>query len=179
MAAEPILKASLTRTLRLRAFDPVYAERVLSWVRDAREAYWLAPRTEPPLTADKVRAWVGPGRNPLMLVSPGQPEPLAYGELNLLNEKRRQYWLGHLIVDRQQRGCGLGRRLTELLLHRAFRFHAARRVSLVVFPENKRAVACYQAAGMHKDGFETHYFLPYRCRERLLRLVATSIPRLR
>lgn len=177
MAAEPITNPTCIDTLRLTTFDLRYAERVASWVHGAQEAYWLAPRTKSPLTAAKVRRWARPGRNPLMLVAPGQPAPLAYGELNVLNEKRREYWLGHLIVDPQQRGCGLGRRLTELLLQRAFCHQGARLVSLVVFPQNEVAIACYRAAGMREDGFETHYFAPYRRRERLLRLVATHSPR--
>jgi ribosomal protein S18 acetylase RimI-like enzyme len=60
-----------------------------------------------------------------------------------------------------------------MLLHRAFHLRGARRVSLVVFPENRVAVACYRAAGMHDDAFETHYFPAYRRRARLLRLAAT------
>lgn len=174
MAAEPILKPGRIQALRLRAFDPRYAARVVSWVRGAREAYWLAPRTKPPLTAAKVCAWAEPGRRPLMLVEPPQAEPLAYGELNLLNEARREYWLGHLIVDPQQRGQGLGRELTELLVHRALQRHAARRVSLVVFPDNQGAIACYRAAGLVEDGYETHWFAPYRRHERLLRLIAAT-----
>jgi RimJ/RimL family protein N-acetyltransferase len=176
MVTEPITKPSRIGALRLKPFDARYAERLVSWVRGAREAYWLAPRTTPPLTADKVRAWLGPGRRPFMLVARGQPEPLAYGELNVLNERRREYWLGHVIVDPRQRGCGLGRQLTVLLLRRAFYLHAARRVSLVVFLENAAAIACYRAAGMLEDGFESHYFAPYQRQERLLRLAATRSP---
>jgi RimJ/RimL family protein N-acetyltransferase len=172
MAVGPVIKPSRIDTSRLMPFDARCAERVVSWVRDARETYWLAPRTEPPLTTEKVRAWAGPGRDPLMLVTSEQPEPLAYGELNILNEKRREYWLGHLVVDPRRRGQGVGRRLTELLLRRAFHLREAQRVSLVVFPENAAAIACYRAAGMYEDGFETHHFAAYRRRERLLRLVA-------
>jgi len=171
MAAEPILKSGRERALRLRAFEPRYAARVVSWVRGSREAYWLAPRTKPPLTAAKVCAWSGPGRSPLMLMAGAEAEPLAYGELNLLNEACGEYWLGHLVVDPWQRGCGLGRRLTELLLQRAFQRCGARRVSLVVFPDNHAAIGCYRAAGLVEDGHETHWFAPYRRHERLLRLV--------
>lgn len=176
MAAEPITSPRRVSALRLTPFETRHADRVLSWVRGPREAYWLAPRTKPPLTVEKLRAWARPGRNPLMLVAPDQPEPLAYGELNVLNEQRRDYWLGHLIVDPGQRGRGLGRRLTELLLRRAFNRLAARRVSLVVFPENVAAVACYRSAGMCDDGCEAHYFAVYGRRERLLRLVAMGVP---
>ena len=173
MAAEPVTKPTAAQTLRLTAFDERYAERVVSWVRDSREAYWLAPRTTPPLTADKVRAWGQPGRNPFMLVEPADLEPLAYGELNELRRRQNEYWLGHLIVDPRQRGRGLGRQLTELLLHQAFHTYNARRVSLVVFPDNLAAIAAYRSAGMRADGHETHCFGPDRRPERLLRFVAT------
>lgn len=176
MAAEPITTASRLDALRLTAFEARYARRVLSWVCGPREAYWLAPRTRPPLTVDKVLSWSVRGRNPLMLIAPGETEPLAYGEINVLNEKRREYWLGHLIVDPRRRGCGLGRQLTRELLRRAFHRHAAQRVSLVVFADNAAAIGCYRTVGMLEDGFETHYFAPYRRRERLLRLVATWAP---
>lgn len=175
MAAEPVIKPICTQALRLTAFDDRYAERVVSWVRGSQEAHWLAPRTPPPLTGDKVRAWARPGRGPFMLVTRDDPEPLAYGELNVLPRKRREYWLGHLIVDPRQRGRGLGRQLTEMLLYRAFHVQDARLVSLVVFPENLAAIASYRSAGMRADGYETHNFAPRNRRERLLRFIATSI----
>ena len=176
MAAEPITKPGRVRAPQLQAFEPRYADLVVSWVCGAREAYWLAPRTKPPLTAAKVLAWAGAGRTPLMLVSPEHPRPLAYGEVNVLNHGRCEYWLGHVIVDPRKRGRGLGRRLTEQLLLRAFRRYGARCVSLVVFPENETALACYRTAGMQEDGFETHYFPSYRRHERLRRLIARSAP---
>ena len=172
MAATPVAKLTTRQTLRLAAFDERHAARVVSWVQSALETRWLAPRTTPPLTVEKVRAWSQPGRNPFMLVERGNPEPLAYGELNELRRKYSEYWLGHLIVDPQQRGRGLGRQLTELLLQRAFHILAARRVSLVVFPENMAAIATYRSAGMREDGYESHYFAAYKRRERLLRFVA-------
>jgi len=173
MAAGPVTKLTAAQTLWLTAFDERYAERVVSWVCDSREAYWLAPRTTPPLTAEKVRAWGQPGRNPFMLVEAEDLEPLAYGEVNELRRKQNEYWLGHLIVDPRQRGRRLGRRLTELLLDQAFNNYGARRVSLVVFPGNAAAIATYRSAGMRADGYETHCFGPDRRSERLLRFVAT------
>ena len=173
MALQPLTGEQRTDSLRLSAFDEVHAERVVSWVRDAEEAYWLAPRTPPPLTADKVIEWAGLGRQPQMLVDLPDPTPLAYGELNVLQTRQHTYWLGHLIVDPARRGQGLGRLLTSLLLHRAFRVHDARRVTLVVFPENTAAIAAYRSAGMVEDGYELHQFPAYRTRVQLLRFVAT------
>lgn len=174
MAATLVTKPTAKQTLRLTAFDERYAPQVVSWVRGALEAYWLAPRTPPPLTVDKVRAWSRPGRNPFMLVESDDPEPVAYGELNELRRRQNEYWLGHLIVNPRQRGRGLGRYLTEMLLYRAFHVHNARRVSLVVFPDNAAAIATYRWVGMREDGYETHYFAASGRRERLLRFAATS-----
>lgn len=174
MAAEPVETPRLVQAAYLAEFDPRLAPRVLSWVREPLEAYWLAPRTSPPLTVRKILDWAGEGHDLLMLNTPERPVPLAYGELNVLLERRREYWLGHLIVDPDHRGRGLGRQLTRLLLRRAFHRYNARRVSLVVFPENAAAVASYRAAGMHDDGYELHTFKAYHRRTQLLRMVATS-----
>lgn len=178
MAVLPIRTLIRLEALRLTPFDESFGRHVLSWVETPQDEYWLAPRTKPPITVPKLLAWGGPGHGPMMLVTPERSEPLAYGEVNVLNEKRKEYWLGHLIVDRQRRGSGLGRRLTELLLVHAFAELGARRVSLVVFSGNVAAVRCYRSAGMYADGHEIHYFAAYRRRERLLRMVATRAPKL-
>ena len=175
MALEPVAKQRREGALRLTSFDTRYAGRVVSWVRDAEEAYWLAPRTTPPLTAEKVRGWSGSGREPLMLIDWPDPVPLGYGELNILQRKNRTFWLGHLIIDPARRGQGLGRLLTQLLLQRAFYVYEARRVTLVVFPGNVAGVAAYRSAGMVEDGFEIHSFPAYRTRVELLRFRATPV----
>ena len=174
MAANPIHKPVRAATLRLVAFDPGCAHHVVSWVQGKQEQFWLAPRTEPPLTPDKVAGWADSLRTPWMLVAPGRVEPLAYGELNVLNAYRREYWLGHLIVDPRERGAGAGRQLTRRLIDRAFRSQRARSVSLVVFPDNVAAVNCYRSAGMREDGYEYHEFPVYSRRERLSRFIVDT-----
>lgn len=160
----------------LEPFDPRQAECVASWVRSDQEAYWLAPKTTPPLTAQRIRCWALPNHEALQLRTPEGAAPLAYGELNLLNGSRRHFWLGHLIVDPDCRGRGLGRELTRRLLQRAFYRRGAQKVSLVVFPENVDAIACYRAAGLHDDGAEEHLLAAYDCRARLLRMSADALP---
>ena len=176
MAVEPIRKARADCSLRLDSFDPALADVVASWVRDEHEARLLAPATRPPLTARRVLDWAGPGREPLSLWEPDVAGPIGYGELNVLHNRRREFWLGHLIVDPVHRGRGFGTWLTRLLLRRAFSRKNARRVTLVVVPENEPAIASYRAAGMRPDGHETHAFPASDDRIRLLRMVATRLP---
>lgn len=170
MAVTPMLSDTCTARLRLEAFDPAHADLVVSWILDEHEAYWLAPKTPPPLTADHVRRWKQPGHEPLQLVDDDAAPPIAYGELNVLNADDDRYWLGHLIVNPAQRRRGVGRALTELLLSRAFCRHGARRVCLVVFPENRPAIASYHSAGMYEDGHEEHHLAAYGRRVTLLRM---------
>lgn len=170
MAIKPIPEPQPTTTWLLRPFAPDQAACVAGWALTPREIQWLAPRTRPPLDAEKVIAWSGPGRQAFVMQQGAEP-PVAYGELNTLR-RFREYWLGHLVVDPARRGRGLGTELTRLLLERAFRRLGARRVTLVVFPENRAALRAYEKAGMTFDGYETHYFAPYRREVRLARLEA-------
>lgn len=172
MAAIPQARDGSDRPCRLAPFAPVWAELVVSWVRDAREAYWLAPKSRPPLTATEILRWARPDHEPYMLLQGEQVAPIGYGELNRLVGGRRQYWLGHLVVDPALRGRGYGVQLTALLLQEAFEQRGARRVTLVVFPDNTAALACYRAAGMVEDGREWHTFPAYGRREGLVRLAA-------
>ncbi len=160
---------------RLVPFDHAWADRVVSWVRDAQEAYWLAPKSVPPLTPAELRRWCRPDHNPFLLVEGQRREPLGYGELNRITGARRQYWLGHLLVDPAFRGRGYGVQLTGLLLTEAFEQRGAQRVTLVAFPDNAAALACYRAAGMVDDGYEWHTFPAYGRRECLVRLAASRL----
>jgi ribosomal protein S18 acetylase RimI-like enzyme len=175
MAVRPDTTSAAADPCRLAPFQVAYADRVLSWIRTAEEAFWLAPRTKPPLTAEEVLHWQTPGHRAFLLYRRRDAEPRGYGELNQLQGFHDRYWLGHLIVDPDCRGAGLGRQLTRLLLAEAFQRHRARDVTLVVFPDNRQAIACYRAAGMRTAGYETHDFPAYQKRVRLLRMVADGL----
>lgn len=175
MAARPIPRSTEPAppqpVLRLLRCEPGHSETIASWVTSEREAFWLAPRTAPPLTPAKIRAWANPLSEPLVLAD-AEDALCAYGELNLLDRTRGEFWLGHLIVDPARRGQGLGRVLTRGLADRGFSLRGARRITLVVFAENEPAIECYRRSGFADDGYETHYFAPYRAYVRLLRMRA-------
>ena len=170
MAVEPIHRQADTPLLRVAPFQDRWAGLVASWVRDDDELYELAPRLLPPLTAEKVRSWQAPGRRPLLLHEAERARPIGYGELNVLGAADREYWLGHLIIDPVERGRGMGKELVRQLMFLAFDEHGARIASLVVFPSNSAAVACYRTAGLRAIGLESHYFKLRARRCRLLRM---------
>lgn len=175
MSARPTTFRANTRRLRLDPFFSQAAETVASWVRTEQDAFWLAPSSPPPITAATIRGWQSPGRQPMLLTDAEAGVIVGYGELNTLNISERSFWLGHLIIDPAQRGRGCGKQLTRLLLVHAFHRHAARKVTLIVFPENRHAIAAYRAAGLLDECYEEHEFPAYRLRKELLRMTATGL----
>jgi len=142
----------------LAAFDPLMAPRVVSWARDERELFWLAPKTVPPLTPAKVVAWPGPDGCPMLLYREQLTEPLGYIELNPMPGQKGNLWMGHCLIRPENRGAGLGRLTVELMLEKAFLNELARFVSLVVFPDNTTAIRCYRVTGFRHVGEQVKYF---------------------
>lgn len=145
------------------------AATVASWVRSDAELFWLAPSTVPPISPDKVLGWTRTRGTPFIYAASPGADPVGYAELNAMARDGRHLWIGHVLIDPQRRGEGLGRSLTQALIHRAFRIEGARRLSLVVFPENAAAIRCYQTAGFILRGEEIQCFGPKRQQFRLLR----------
>ena len=143
---------------RLSPFDILYAPSIASWVRSARELTWLAPATPPPLSTAKVVGWKRNGGERLLLWTDATDAPIAYAELNEMPSRPRHLWIGHLLVDPAFRGRGIGQRFVQALLVRAFTELNAREVLLVVVPENRPAIRCYQASGMIVTGQERKTF---------------------
>ncbi len=159
--------------LELRPFESRFAAIVASWPRDERDLLWLAPRTPPPLTPKKVCRWQRANKRTFLLHVGGELGPCAYGEINLMQDKPKHKWLGHLIVAPTVRRRGIGSRLVALLLGEAFQTHAAHSVSLVVFPENHLAQRCYLREGFVHAGDEFHRFRPGQPEYRMQRMTIT------
>lgn len=142
----------------LGRFDVHHAARVAGWASTAQELFWLAPKTFPPLTAAKVIAWPGETGCPLLFWRETEPAPAGYVELNPMPGEPDHLWMGHCVIDRTRRGEGLGRIMINLLLTYAFEQRHARRVSLVVFPENVGAIRCYRVCGFLEMGRQRKFF---------------------
>ncbi len=141
-------------TVRLRQFDPLYASLVASWVPSPQELHRLAPATDPPLTAARIREWHKKGVHPFLGWLDGESQPVGYGEINTMPYSESQMWLGHILIDPSHRHLGLGRRLVQGLLEIAFEEFGAASVCLIVFPDNWPAIHCYEAVGMTDVGPE-------------------------
>ncbi len=166
------LKAGYVRsgTCCLAPFEPSLAATVAGWAQTAQELFWLAPKTPPPLTPAKVVAWAGPESSPMLLFRDGTAEPLGYLELNPMPLETGHFWLGHCVLHPNHRSVGLGRRMIGLALDLAFGHRRAKRVSLVVFPDNAGAIRCYRNAGLVGAGDQIKYFQTTGRQHRMLQM---------
>lgn len=142
--------------LLLRPFDLVYASVVAAWVTTEPELRWLAPSLDPPLTPEKVVGWQRPDGYAFSLNHLRDPFPRGYGEVNRVRQQADELWIGHIIVHPHHRNRGLGRLLVRALVSFAFEQLSARRVALVVFPDNEAAIRCYRRVGFRLIGEEHH-----------------------
>lgn len=163
-----------------RPFQDEHAPEICSWVVTPEDVRRLAPGTDPPLTPQKIIAWRRPGgrsfiwpanavlhelaeRHPLDRMSSESLRirgdgPVGYAELNPMPNDPHHLWVGHCVIHPALRGMGFGFRFVRELLGVATHTLAARRVSLIVFPDNTSAVRCYRRAGFVEVGPERHEF---------------------
>ncbi len=154
----------------LSPFHPSLALQIAGWVVSEEELRWVAPSTRAPLTAAKVAAWKKPSGEAFTLNRAANGEPIGYGEVNPMRADTDHYWLGHIVVRPDKRGRGSGRALVEALLGHVFGKFCAKRVSLVVFPDNVAAIDCYRRVGFKIVAEEFHRFGGTGPAHRLLRL---------
>jgi RimJ/RimL family protein N-acetyltransferase len=166
----------------LGAMSPRHAAVIGGWVSTGEVLVWLGASDWWPLTPEKVVGWKRPGgaafvyeraagasgrsHESVWTIDPfhssssaaqrGHTELLAYGELNPMRGEADHFWLGHVIVNPRCRGRGIGAEFVRRIVRHGVECLGVRRVSLIVFPENAAAMACYRAAGFSKSGEEFH-----------------------
>ncbi len=154
----------------LTLFNKLHASEVVSWVQSDEELTWLAPSTVPPLTIRKMLAWSKVHDRRFLFWNGRGDRPVGYAELNPMLSQPHRMWIGHFLVAPAYRGRSFGTCFAQALLARAFMEYAASDVLLVVFPENKSAIRCYEHAGMVADGRESKYFETTRRRHDFIRM---------
>ena len=162
--------------LFLRRFQDADANYIPAWITSELELTYLAPGTVGPLTPQKIIDWGKDREHRFVLCHPDVNAPFGYSELNRMPNRVDQMWIGHFIVDPTYRGQSLGTRCVSALVERAFSYHAATEVLLVVFPDNLPAVRCYERAGMTAQGQERKIF-PATGKEHLFLRMGVHISR--
>ena len=142
----------------LTGFDTRYADAIVGWVQSDLELLWLAPGTPPPLTAAKVLAWGKERRRRILYWRSGNILPTGYAELNEMPNATRQMWIGHFLIEPTQRLRGVGTAFAQALVLRAFLDFGVEELLLVVFPENRKAIGCYERSGFEVLGKEKKHF---------------------
>jgi RimJ/RimL family protein N-acetyltransferase len=159
--------------LRLTRYRPQDAAIIASWPRTEHELLWLAPGTPFPLTAAKVVGWTNDDHHRVVLRDAAQ-RPVGYAELHALSPRGDQLWIGHLIIAPECRRRGLGQSFVAGLLERTFSEAKVCEVVLLVFPENRRAIACYERCGFIAQGEETRHFAEVGRTCHFLRMAVSS-----
>lgn len=183
---QPDTKAAVAMTTgsagayRLITFVPRHAPIVARWAETDEELLWLAPSTQPPLTAAKVGEWLKRGGHAFSFLRAevggqrAEEHLVGYAELNPMRNTPDHLWIGHVVVRPDMRGKGVGRTLLRALVNEAFGSLGATRLSLVVFPDNIGALRCYAAVGLRMVGEECHRFGGIGPKRRLLRYEMTA-----
>jgi ribosomal protein S18 acetylase RimI-like enzyme len=131
--------------VELSDFSDDCAREIAGWPIDADEArLWAGDCAAVPFEPDQFRRWhADPDVHPFVGLCQGGL--VAYGEL-WIDRIEREIELARIIVDPAQRGQGVGRSFVNALAKRAAGFKL-RQLTLRVFSDNLRAIACYRAAG--------------------------------
>lgn len=133
--------------VRFRRLTPRYVHELVAFLERLAESgdhQFFHPH---PFTPQAVETLAGPGcRDEYVVVTAGREGPVvAYGMLRGWEEGFEVPSLG-IAVDRQWRGCGLGRRLVSQV-HAIARSRAAPAIRLKVYRSNVPAVALYRSFG--------------------------------
>lgn len=139
--------------LTLRPYEARDAEIILSWVPDEFALrQWSADRYGffPVTAEDMNRQYAEAGDTVFPLTAADGDKAAGHLILRYTDRERQTVRLGFVIVDAARRGRGLGRKMVERALTRAFEEMHARRVTLGVFENNPAAFSCYKAAGFRE-----------------------------
>ena len=138
--------------MRLRPFIPyIDFEEIKNWISDERtHAMWCANLIAYPI--EKVNfesvmeeAATRFGDSPYVATTDdGKVVGFFCYSVNL---DSNEGMLKFVMVDPAQRGKGLGKEMLQLAVEYAFNITKAEAVHLNVFPENTKAIKCYQSVG--------------------------------
>ena len=141
--------------MKLRPFKPSDASVITSWLKDEYTfLLWSAGRFPSyPLTAEKLIFQLESTADPRclnMTALSEKDEAIAFLSIRLL-PKNDEARLCSIVVSDRERGRGLGRQLITAAAEYAFSVLSAKKISIAVFSQNEKAIACYRSVGFRFD----------------------------
>jgi ribosomal-protein-alanine N-acetyltransferase len=137
--------------VRLRAIEPEDVPMLHQWINQSPARDWLMTRL--PLSRENERAWAASAA-----VSPATPTFVVQtrtgkdiGVIGLTLHGARAE-LGIALHEPRYWSGGYGTDAVQTLVDGAFRALPLLRIELIVFPDNVRAIRCYEKARFSKEG---------------------------
>ena len=137
--------------MRLRAIEPEDVPMLLRWINESPARTWLMTRL--PLSRNAEQEWaaraaVSPS-TPTFVVQTKSGEDIGVAGLMLLGARAE---LGIALHDSRFWNGGHGTDAVRVLVDGAFRALPLQRIELFVYPDNVRAIRCYEKAGFAREG---------------------------
>ena len=138
--------------MNLRIYKEDDAKEILTWIKNEREfRLWTADRYKNyPISASDINDNYNECKKianfyPLTMEDEGK----IIGHLILRNpgERKDEFRLGFIIVDKNIRGKGYGKKLIKEAINYARENLGAKEINLGVFTNNENAFECYKSAG--------------------------------
>lgn len=138
--------------IAIRDFCEKDAVKIVGWIKDEREFYhWSADRYgHYPISCDEIvsnykKCAEKTFFKPFMLEADGKA--VGHFILRTPSSDPKVIRIGFVIVDKNERGKGYGKKLINLAVEYAKNALGASEINLGVFTDNEDAVACYRSLG--------------------------------
>jgi RimJ/RimL family protein N-acetyltransferase len=137
--------------VRLRAIEPEDVPMLLRWFNQSAARTWLMTRL--PLSRNAEQEWaaraaVSPG-TPTFVIQTKSGEDIGVTGRTLLGARAE---LGIALHETRFWNGGYGTDAVRTLVDGAFRALPLQRIELFVYPDNARAIRCYEKAGFAREG---------------------------
>jgi RimJ/RimL family protein N-acetyltransferase len=135
----------------LHAFEPIFAEALLTWVGSFQETFFWSARKQFPLDPHVFEQWhLDPDIHPYLLVQ--DEEAIAYGEISLQTDTGEAE-LMRLLVHPEWRGQGVAGRLIRALL-KLLEPDSVKEVLARINPQSEASRRCLEKAGFVRLALE-------------------------
>jgi RimJ/RimL family protein N-acetyltransferase len=137
--------------VRLRAIEPEDVPMLLRWFNESPAREWLMTRL--PLSRANEQAWAASAAispaTPTFIVQTRTGKDIGVTGLTLHGTRAE---MGIALHESRYWGGGYGTDAVRTLVDGAFRAMPLLRIELFVYPDNKRAIGCYEKAGFSREG---------------------------